>query len=77
MYILAIESSCDETSVSIIKDGCEDKTNCVRVIYQSDYHVDIPIYIMDNDHALLANKKTNKWVEKIQNVPLATIFRKA
>ena len=24
MYILAIESSCDETSVSIIKDGCED-----------------------------------------------------
>lgn len=24
MYILAIESSCDETSVSIIKDGCEE-----------------------------------------------------
>ncbi len=43
------------------KDGCEDKTNCVRVIYQNDYHVDIPIYIMDNEHALLANKKTNKW----------------
>ena len=24
MNILAIESSCDETSVSIIKDGCEE-----------------------------------------------------
>ena len=24
MYILAIESSCDETSVSIIKDGREE-----------------------------------------------------
>ena len=43
------------------KDGCEDKTNCIRVIYKNDYHVDIPIYIMKDGHALLANKKTNKW----------------
>ena len=43
------------------KDGCEDKSSCVRVIYQNDYHVDIPIYIMKNSHALLANKKTNEW----------------
>lgn len=43
------------------KDGCEDKTSCVRVIYRNDYHVDIPIYIMKDDHALLANTKTNEW----------------
>ena len=29
MYILAIESSCDETSVSIIKDGCEDVSTVI------------------------------------------------
>lgn len=43
------------------KDGCEDKTSCVRVVYRNDYHVDIPIYIMKDSHALLANKKTNEW----------------
>lgn len=43
------------------KDGCEDKSSCVRVIYRNDYHVDIPIYIMKDSHALLANKKTNEW----------------
>lgn len=43
------------------KDGCEDKTSCVRVVYRGDYHVDIPIYIMKDSHALLANKKTNEW----------------
>lgn len=43
------------------KDGCEDKTSCVRVIYRNDYHVDIPVYIMKDSHALLANKKTNEW----------------
>lgn len=43
------------------KDGCEDKISCIRVIYQNDYHVDIPVYIIKNGHALLANKKTNKW----------------
>ena len=29
MYILAIESSCDETSVSVIKDGCEDVSTVI------------------------------------------------
>lgn len=43
------------------KDGCEDKSSCVRVIYRNDYHVDIPIYIMKDSHALLADKKTNEW----------------
>lgn len=43
------------------QDGYEDKTSCVRVIYKKNYHVDIPIYIMKNGHALLANKKTNEW----------------
>jgi hypothetical protein len=44
------------------QDGCEDKTSCVRVIYQSNYHVDIPVYIMKDDHAYLANAKSNTWV---------------
>ena len=29
MYILAIESSCDETSVSVIKDGCKDVSTVI------------------------------------------------
>ena len=29
MYILAIESSCDETSVSVIKDGCKDLSTVI------------------------------------------------
>lgn len=44
------------------QDGCEDKTSCVRVIYQNNYHVDIPVYIMKDDHAYLANTKSNEWV---------------
>lgn len=44
------------------QDGCEDKTSCVRVVYKKNYHIDIPIYIMKDGHALLANKKTNEWV---------------
>ena len=35
-YILAIESSCDETSVSIIKNGCEDISTVV--LTQMDTH---------------------------------------
>lgn len=44
------------------QDGCEDKTSCVRVIYQNNYHVDIPVYIMKDGHAYLANAKSNTWV---------------
>lgn len=44
------------------QDGCEDKTSCVRVIYQNNYHVDIPVYIMKDNHAYLANTKSNEWV---------------
>ncbi len=36
MYILAIESSCDETSVSIIKNGCEEISTVV--LSQIDTH---------------------------------------
>ena len=36
MYILAIESSCDETSVSIIKDGCEEISTVI--LSQMDTH---------------------------------------
>ena len=35
-YILAIESSCDETSVSIIKNGCEEIATVV--LSQMDTH---------------------------------------
>lgn len=45
------------------KDGCEDKTSCVRLIYANDFHIDFPIYIMKNGHARLANTKTNTWIE--------------
>ena len=44
------------------QDGCEDKTSCVRVIYKNNYHVDIPVYIMKDGHAYLANAKSNEWV---------------
>lgn len=36
-YILAIESSCDETSVSIIKNGCEEISSVV--LSQMDTHI--------------------------------------
>lgn len=36
VYILGIESSCDETSISIVKNGCEDVYTCVST--QMDTH---------------------------------------
>ena len=36
VYILAIESSCDETSCSIVKNGCEDIATVV--LSQIDIH---------------------------------------
>lgn len=38
VYILAIESSCDETSVSIVKNGCEDIATTINS--QIDIHKD-------------------------------------
>ena len=38
MYILAIESSCDETSCAIIKNGCEDISTVI--LTQIDIHTD-------------------------------------
>ena len=39
-----------------------DKCTCVRVIYAGDYHIDLPIYIMNNDIAYLAHKNQG-WTE--------------
>ena len=36
VYILGIETSCDETSISIVKNGCEDVYTCVAT--QMDVH---------------------------------------
>lgn len=36
IYILGIETSCDETSISIVKNGCEDVYTCV--LTQMDTH---------------------------------------
>ena len=36
VYILAIESSCDETSIAIIKNGCEDVAT--TILTQMDTH---------------------------------------
>ena len=36
MYILAIESSCDETSCAIVKNGCEDIATIINT--QIDIH---------------------------------------
>ena len=38
VYILGIESSCDETSVSIVKNGCEDIYTCI--LSQMDRHAE-------------------------------------
>ncbi|MDR2409109.1 MAG: hypothetical protein LBE13_13480 [Bacteroidales bacterium] len=43
------------------QDGCEDKSSCVRVIYRNDYHLDMPVYIMKDDKAFLAQTKLNEW----------------
>lgn len=38
VYILGIESSCDETSISIVKNGCEDVYTCIAT--QMDTHAE-------------------------------------
>ena len=39
-----------------------DKNTCVRVIYAEGYHIDLPIYIIQNNTAFLAHK-TDGWIE--------------
>ena len=39
-----------------------DKDTCVRVTYATGYHIDLPIYILQNDVAFLAHK-TKGWTE--------------
>jgi hypothetical protein len=43
------------------QDGCENKPSCVRVVYRNFYHLDLPIYIMKDDRACLAQTKLNEW----------------
>lgn len=38
-----------------------DKNTCVRVDYEADYHIDIPIYIVKDDIAYLAHKSKG-WI---------------
>ena len=42
-------------------DGCENKASCIRVIYRNFYHLDLPVYIMKDNCAYLAQTKLNKW----------------
>jgi hypothetical protein len=39
-----------------------DKNTCVRVIYKSEYHVDLPIYVMSGDHPKLSHKSKG-WID--------------
>lgn len=39
-----------------------DKNTCVRVIYKTNYHVDLPIYVMKGDHPKLAHKSKG-WID--------------
>ena len=40
----------------------QDKATCVRVIYEGDYHVDLPIYGIYAENAYLAVKGDKQWV---------------
>lgn len=39
----------------------EDRQNCVRIKYAGDYHVDIPIYIIDSNNCYLARNGSDQW----------------
>ena len=45
------------------QDGCESKTSCVRVQYRNFYHLDLPVYIMDGDDALLGQTSNDEWIK--------------
>jgi hypothetical protein len=40
-----------------------DKGPCIRVIYATDYHVDLAIYGISDQKAYLAEKNEGKWIE--------------
>ena len=44
------------------QNECISKTCCVRVRYHNFYHLDLPIYIMKEEKAYLAQAKDNKWI---------------
>lgn len=41
----------------------EDRAKCVRVAYKKDYHIDLPIYGMNNSKPFLAIKGERQWTE--------------
>lgn len=44
------------------KSDPEDKTSCVRVRYEADYHIDFPVYIIQDGTCFLASTKEG-WTE--------------
>lgn len=44
------------------KEDSKDKSTCIRVYYSAGYHVDLPIYIVNNNTAYLAHK-TKGWLQ--------------
>lgn len=44
-------------------DRSESKTSCVRVLYRNFYHLDIPVYIIDEDTAFLGQTSNDEWIE--------------
>lgn len=76
IYIFAIESSCDETSASIIKNGCEDIATVIssQIDVHKNYggvvpeiasrmHIDNIIYVLDS-----VLKKANMRMEQIDAI---------
>ena len=47
VYILAIESSCDETSIAIIKNGCEDIASGLLIKRDACLTTEINIDLID------------------------------
>lgn len=39
-----------------------DKNTCVRVTYKANYHIDFPIYVMNEEHPKLAHKSKG-WID--------------
>lgn len=44
------------------QDEVEDKPSCVRVVYRSFYHLDLPIYVLHEGKAMLAHTKEDRWI---------------
>lgn len=56
MIIAAIGANYDDVEKII------DKTTCVRVLYKSGFHIDLPIYYADNKECPDLADKVRKWI---------------